>query len=171
MSFIPYYGFITLSRFCKTIIFFDMFWWVESIICFRDYVRFDNDLKWFCDWISHWWILVDWVYWTVFYFRKFTSYFQKELCQNFDRFFKVRIILLSCCHIDLGTHFSNGFWYWCMPCGFLGGVLENRDLLKDTRRLPRVRHPGWGVKILLVSKSIIFNIFLPFYMSLVDIDC
>ena len=52
-----------------------------------------------------------------------------------------------------------------MPCGFLGGVLENHDSLKDIRWLLRVRPPDQGVIILLVSKLTIFKIFLPIFIT------
>ena len=44
-----------------------------------------------------------------------------------------------------------------MPCGFLRGVLGNRDPLKGMRWLPRIRHSGRGITILLVSKLTIFK--------------
>ena len=69
---------------------------------------------------------------------------------------------MSCCHTGLGIRFSNGFWYRCMPCKFLEGVLGNRGPLKDTRRLPRVRLSTQGVTIILVSELTVFNVFLPF---------
>ena len=86
-----------------------------------------------------WWIEYIELY---FYFREFMSCFQMKICWIFGRFSKVRTILLACCHTGLGIHFSNGFWYQCMPYGFLRGVSRNRDSLKDTRWLLCARPLG-----------------------------
>ena len=52
-----------------------------------------------------------------------------EFCRIFDRFFEVKIFCISCCHTSLSIHFLNGFWYRCMPCGFLKGVTGNMSHL------------------------------------------
>ena len=114
--------------------------------CFRIYLEFDDDLNWCCDWISHREIVVDFVIELCFLFRGLMSYFQTELYQIFGRFFGVKILWISCCHKGLSIRFSNGFWFWCMPCGFLKGVPRNRGPLKDARWLPRIRPSGQGVR-------------------------
>ena len=106
-----------------------------------------------------------------FYFTGFMSCFQTKFCRIFGRFFGVRIFWISWCHLGLNILFSNEFWDRCMPCGFLRGVSGNRSSFMNMWRLPRVRPSGRCVTILLVLELTIFNVFLPYYMSLVDIGC
>ena len=97
------------------------------------------------------------------FFRGFLSSFQMKLYQIFGRSSGVRLSLITMllCK-SLGIRFSNRFWYWCMPCGFLRGVLGNWGSLKDMQWLPCGRPPSRGMTILLVSKLIVFNVFFSF---------
>ena len=96
-------------------------------------------------WISHDKICGWLDYKLRFLYRVSRSCFKTKLCRVFDRFLGVKKFLMSCCHLGLIIRFSNWFWFWCMLCGFLRGVSENRDSLKDTRRLSRLRPLGRSV--------------------------
>ena len=123
-----------------------MFWWDEIILmflwlwrvwwCFELISCLDIPMR-DCGWFG----LLNYIS-----FQGFMFCFQTKLYRIFDKYSSVRIFWISCYHTGLNIHFSNGFWYQCMLCGFLRGVSRNRSPFKDTRRLPHVQPLGQGVK-------------------------
>ena len=113
-------------EFCKPISFFIMFWW-------------DMRVLWFEDWISWKGFELIWYYTLCFYDRGFMFDLQTEFCRIFSKNSSVRIkfdFMVLYRSLCIRFQMSLGI---SIPCGFLGGILINWDLFKETRRLSRVQ--------------------------------